>query len=166
MTQIKLGDQVVNLSGKLPSVGSNAPDFCLANIDLVNTSLKDFEGKRIVLNIFPSLATPVCSASAHKFNELASEMKNTIVICVSKDLAFSQKEFCSVNSLNNILFLSDMRNNNFGNDYGILHSNGKFEGLLARSVIIISDNGSVEYTQLVNQTGDEPNYDEVLNALT
>jgi len=165
MTQIKLGDQVVDLSGTMPSVGSKAPDFLLANNDLVNMTLKDFEGKRLVLNIFPSLATPVCSASAHKFNELASDMNNTVVICISKDLAFSQKQFCSINNLDNILFLSDMRNHDFANDYGILHMNGKFQGLLARSVVVINTDATIGYTQLVDQTGDEPNYDKVLDVL-
>lgn len=165
MTQIKLGDQVVDLSGTMPSVGSKAPDFLLANNDLVNMTLKDFEGKRLVLNIFPSLATPVCSASAHKFNELASGMNNTVVICISKDLAFSQKQFCSINNLDNLLFLSDMRNHDFANDYGILHMNGKFQGLLARSVVVINTDATIGYTQLVDQTGHEPNYDKVLDVL-
>lgn len=165
MTQIKLGDQVVDLSGTMPSVGSKAPDFLLANNDLVNMTLKDFEGKRLVLNIFPSLATPVCSASAHKFNELASGMNNTVVICISKDLAFSQKQFCSINNLDNLLFLSDMRNHDFANDYGILHMNGKFQGLLARSVVVINTDTTIGYTQLVDQTGHEPNYDKVLDVL-
>jgi thiol peroxidase len=165
MTQIKLGDQVVDLSGTMPSVGSKAPDFLLANNDLVNMTLKDFEGKRLILNIFPSLATPVCSASAHKFNELASGMNNTVVICISKDLAFSQKQFCSINNLDNLLFLSDMRNHDFANDYGILHMNGKFQGLLARSVVVINTDATIGYTQLVDQTGHEPNYDKVLDML-
>ena len=166
MTQIKLGDQVVDLSGTLPAVGSKAPDFLLANNDLVNMTLKDFEGKRLVLNIFPSLATPVCSASAHKFNELASDMDNTVVICISRDLAFSQKQFCNSNNLDNVLFLSDMRNHDFAKNYGILHTNGKFQGLLARSVVIINTDGTIGYTQLLDQTGHEPDYDDVLNALT
>ena len=165
MTQIKLGDQVVDLSGKMPSVGSKAPDFLLANKDFVNMTLKDFEGKRLVLNIFPSLATPVCSASAHKFNELAGDMNNTVVICISRDLAFSQKQFCTINNLDNVLFLSDMRSEDFANDYGILHTNGKFQGLLARSIVIVNTDKTVGYTQLVDQTGHEPNYDEVLDAL-
>ena len=165
MTQIKLGDQVVDLSGSLPAVGSEAPDFLLANNDLVNMTLKDFEGKRLVLNIFPSLATPVCSASAYKFNELAGDMNNTVVICISRDLAFSQKQFCTINNLENVLFLSDMRSEDFANDYGILHTNGKFQGLLARSVVIINTDKTIGYTQLVDQTGHEPNYDEVLDAL-
>ena len=94
MTQIKLGEQIVDLSGKLPAVGSKAPDFLLADNDLANMTLKDFQGERLVLNIFPSLNTPVCSASAQKFNELASAMDNTTVICISRDLAFNQKQFC------------------------------------------------------------------------
>ena len=166
MTQIKLGDQVVDLSGSLPTVNSKAPDFLLANNDLVNMTLKDFEGKRLVLNIFPSLATPVCSASAHKFNELASDMDNTEVICISRDLAFSQKQFCIANNLDNVLFLSDMRNHDFAKNYCILHTNGKFQGLLARSVVIINTDGTIGYTQLLDQTGHEPDYDDVLNALT
>ena len=93
MTQIKLGEQTVDLCGELPAVGSQAPDFLLADNNLVNLTLKDFEGKRLVLNIFPSLNTPVCSASAHKFNEIASEMDNTTVLCISKDLAFNQNNF-------------------------------------------------------------------------
>jgi len=165
MTQIKLGEQIVDLSGNLPEVGSKAPDFLLVDGDLVNMTLKDFEGKRLVLNIYPSLNTPVCSASAHKFNELASEMDSTTVLCISKDLAFNQKQFCIANDLNNVTFLSDMRNDSFANDYGILHMNGKFQGLLARCVIIIDTDGTVSYTQLVEQTGNEPNYDDVLNAL-
>jgi len=166
MNQIKLGEQIVDLSGNLPEVGSEAPDFLLVDGDLVNVTLKDCEGKRLVLNIFPSLNTPVCSASAHKFNELASEMDNTTILCISKDLAFNQKQFCIANDLNNVTFLSDMRNDSFANNYGILHMNGKFQGLLARCVIIIDADGKVNYTQLVEQTGHEPDYDDVLNALT
>ena len=166
MTQIKLGEQTVDLCGELPAVGSQAPDFLLADNDLVNLTLKDFEGKRLVLNIFPSLNTPVCSASAHKFNELAIEMNNTTVLCISRDLAFNQKQFCLANDLNNVIFLSDMRNESFANDYGILHVNGKFQGLLARCVLIIDADGTIRYTQLVEQTGNEPDYDDVLNALT
>ena len=166
MTQIKLGEQTVDLCGELPAVGSQAPDFLLTDNDLTNMTLKDFEGKRLVLNIFPSLNTPVCSASAHKFNEIASEMDNTTVLCISKDLAFNQKQFCLANNLNNVTFLSDMRNESFANDYGILHMNGKFQGLLARCVVIVDTNGTVSYTQLVEQTGHEPDYDDVLNALT
>ena len=165
MTQIKLGEQTVDLCGELPAVGSQAPDFLLTDNDLTNMTLKDFEGKRLVLNIFPSLNTPVCSASAHKFNEIASEMDNTTVLCISKDLAFNQKQFCLANDLNNVTFLSDMRNESFANDYGILHMNGKFQGLLVRCVVIIDTNGTVSYTQLVEQTAHEPDYDDVLNAL-
>ena len=166
MIQIKLGEQIVNLSGELPAVGSQAPDFLLADNDLANMTLKDFEGKRLVLNIFPSLNTPVCSASAHKFNELASQMDNTVVLCISRDLAFNQKQFCVTNNLDNVTFLSDMRNDSFSSDYGILHLNGKFQGLLARCVVVINVDGTIAYTQLVEQTGHEPDYDDVLNALT
>ena len=92
-------------------------------------------------------------------------MNNTVVICISRDLAFSQKQFCTINNLDNVLFLSDMRSEDFANDYGILHTNGKFQGLLARSIVIVNTDKTVGYTQLVDQTGHEPNYDEVLDAL-
>jgi len=93
-------------------------------------------------------------------------MENTTVLCISRDLAFNQKQFCLANDLNNVTFLSDMRNESFANDYGILHVNGKFQGLLARCILIIDADGTIRYTQLVEQTGNEPDYDDVLNALT
>ena len=166
MTKIKLGDFEVTLNGQLPSVGSQLPDFLLADENLSNMTLNDFKGKKLVLNIFPSMNTPVCSASVVKFNQLASSFENTVVLCISRDLAFGHKQFCINNNIENVVFLSDMRSENFANNLGILHTNGKFQGLLARSVIVIDADKNIIYTELVPQTGHEPNYDKVIEVLT
>lgn len=166
MTKIKLGDFEVTLNGQLPSVGSQLPDFLLADENLSNMTLNDFKGKKLVLNIFPSMNTPVCSASVVKFNQLASSFENTIVLCISRDLAFGHKQFCINNNIENVVFLSDMRSENFANKLGILHTNGKFQGLLARSVIVVDEDKNIIYTELVPQTGQEPNYDKVIEVLT
>jgi thiol peroxidase len=166
MTKIKLGDFEVTLNGHLPSVGSQLPDFLLADENLSNMTLNDFKGKKLVLNIFPSMNTPVCSASVVKFNQLASSFENTVVLCISRDLAFGHKQFCINNNIENVVFLSDMRSENFANNLGILHTNGKFQGLLARSVIVVDEDKNIIYTELVPQTGHEPNYDKVIEVLT
>ena len=167
MAQVKLGDFIVDLSGDLPAVGTDAPDFLLVQgKTLKNVSLEDFRGKQLILNIFPTLNTPVCSSAAHKFNKIASDLDDTIVLCISRDLAWNQEQFCISNSLDNAVFLSDMRNENFANDYGVLHTNGKFQGLLARSVIVTDSDHKIIHTQLVDQTGHEPDYDKVVEALT
>ena len=166
MTKIKLGDFEVTLNGQLPSVGSQLPDFLLADENLSNMTLNDFKGKKLVLNIFPSMNTPVCSASVVKFNQLASSFENTVVLCISRDLAFGHKQFCINNNIENVVFLSDMRSENFANNLGILHTNGKFQGLLARSVIVVESDNNIIYTELVPQTGQEPDYDKVVEVLT
>jgi len=166
MTKIKLGDFEVTLNGQLPSVGSQLPDFLLADENLSNMTLNDFKGKKLVLNIFHSMTTPVCSASVVKFNQLASSFENTVVLCISRDLAFGHKQFCINNNIENVVFLSDMRSENFANNLGILHTNGKFQGLLARSVIVVDEDKNIIYTELVPQTGHEPNYDKVIEVLT
>ena len=166
MTKVKLGDFEVTLNGELPQVGSQLPNFLLADSDLSNVSLEHFKGKKLVLNIFPSMNTPVCSAAAVRFNSLASTFENTVVLCISRDLAFGHKQFCINHDLNDIVFLSDMRNEDFANDYGVLHTNGKFQGLLARSVIVTDSNHNIIHTQLVDQTGHEPDYDKVVELFT
>ena len=166
MAKVKLGDFEVTLNGELPKVGSPLPNFLLADEDLNNVDLEQFKGKRLVLNIFPSMNTPVCSASVVQFNNLASNFDNTVVLCISRDLAFGNKQFCINHDINDIVFLSDMRNEDFANNFGILHTNGKFQGLLARSVIVTDSNHEIIYTQLVEQTGHEPDYDKVVELLT
>ena len=166
MTKVKLGDFEVTLNGELPQVGSQLPNFLLADSDLSNVNLEHFKGKKLVLNIFPSMNTPVCSAAAVRFNSLASTFENTVVLCIWRDLAFGHKQFCINHDLNDIVFLSDMRNEDFANDYGVLHTNGKFQGLLARSVIVTDSDHNIIHTQLVDQTGHEPDYDKVVELFT
>jgi len=166
MANVKLGEFEVTLNGDLPNIGSQLPDFLLADGELSNVDLSHFKGKRLVLNIFPSMNTPVCSAAAVRFNSLASSHDNTVILCISRDLAFGHKQFCINHNINDVVFLSDMRNENFANDYGVLHTNGKFQGLLARSVIVTDSDHKIIHTQLVDQTGHEPDYDKVVEALT
>ena len=166
MTKVKLGDFEVTLNGELPQVGTQLPNFLLADGDLKNVDLENFKGKKLVLNIFPSMNTPVCSAAAVRFNAMASSFKDTVVLCISRDLGFSHKQFCIDHNINDVVFLSDMRNEDFANDYGVLHTNGKFQGLLARSVVVTDSNHRIIHTQLVDQTGHEPDYDKVVEVLT
>ena len=166
MANVKLGDFEVNLNGDLPDIGSQLPNFLLADGELNNVDLAHFKGKRLVLNIFPSMNTPVCSAAAVKFNSLASSLDNTIILCISRDLAFRHKQFCMNHDINDVVFLSDMRNEDFADNFGVLHTNGKFQGLLARSVIVTDTEHKIIHSELVEQTGHEPNYDKVVEALT
>ena len=166
MANVKLGDFEVTLNGDLPDIGSQLPNFLLADGELNNVDLAHFKDKRLVLNIFPSMNTPVCSAAAVKFNSLASSLDNTIILCISRDLAFGHKQFCINHDINDVVFLSDMRNEDFANNFGVLHTNGKFQGLLARSVIVTDTEHQIIHSELVEQTGHEPDYDKVVEALT
>ena len=166
MANVKLGDFEVTLNGDLPDIGSQLPNFLLADGELNNVDLAHFKDKRLVLNIFPSMNTPVCSAAAVKFNSLASSLDNTIILCISRDLAFGHKQFCINHDINDVVFLSDMRNEDFANNFGVLHTNGKFQGLLARSVIVTDTEHKIIHSELVEQTGHEPDYDKVVEALT
>ena len=166
MANVKLGDFEVTLNGDLPDIGSQLPNFLLADGELNNVDLAHFKGKRLVLNIFPSMNTPVCSAAAVKFNSLASSLDNTIILCISRDLAFGHKQFCINHDINEVVFLSDMRNEDFADNFGVLHTNGKFQGLLARSVIVTDTEHKIIHSELVEQTGHEPDYDKVVEALT
>jgi thiol peroxidase len=166
MANVKLGDFEVTLNGDLPDIGSQLPNFLLADGELNNVDLAHFKGKRLVLNIFPSMNTPVCSAAAVKFNSLASSLDNTIILCISRDLAFGHKQFCINHDINDVVFLSDMRNEDFADNFGLLHTNGKFQGLLARSVIVTDTEHKIIHSELVEQTGHEPDYDKVVEALT
>jgi len=140
-------------------VGTQAPDFKIVGAELNEISLNDFKGKRVVLNIFPSIDTGVCAASVRNFNKWASQNKNTVVICVSKDLPFAQSRFCGAEGLENVITASDFRYNNFATDYGVLMTDGPLAGLMARSVVAIDENGKVTYNQLVPEISEEPSYD-------
>lgn len=165
MALIALGGNPINTSGELPKVGAKAPDFTLVNSSLSEVTMKDFEGSKLVLNIFPSVETGVCSASVRKFNELASSMPDTKVLCISRDLPFAQQRFCAAEGLENVINLSDFRTGRFGKDYGLEIMEGIFSGLLSRVVIVLDVNGTILYSEQVPEIATEPNYENALAVL-
>jgi thiol peroxidase len=159
MAKITLAGNSINTKGSLPSVGSIAPDFSLVKTDLSE------KGKRIVLNIFPSLDTSVCATSVRTFNKLAAEMDNTIVLAISKDLPFAHARFCTTEGIDKVIPLSAFRDHAFGDKYGVEMIDGPLAGLLARSVVVIDENGKIIYEELVPEITHEPNYDAALASL-
>lgn len=155
----------VSVAGQLPQAGSKAQPFTLVAKDLSDVALSQYAGKRKVLNIFPSIDTGVCAASVRKFNQLASELNNTVVLCISADLPFAQSRFCGAEGLNNVVTLSTLRGAQFLADYGVAISAGPLAGLAARAVVVIDENDQVVYSQLVNEITEEPDYDAALAAL-
>lgn len=165
MATITLGGNPINTSGTLPQTSSKAIDFKLLKTDLSTASLADFAGNKLVLNIFPSIDTGTCAASVRKFNEKASALANTTVLCISRDLPFAQKRFCGAEGLNNVINLSDFNTGNFGKDYGLEITDGPLAGLHSRVIIVIDENGVITHTEQVSEIADEPNYDAALAAL-
>jgi thiol peroxidase len=165
MAQTKLGENVVNTSGNLPATGSAAPDWVLTGTDLKDVRLKDFTGKKVVLNIFPSVDTRVCAASVREFNRRAASLDNTVVLCISKDLPQAMKRFCAAEGLDKVVSLSDFRNRGFSKSYGMEMLDGAMAGYFARGVVVIGEDGKIRYTELVPVIGQEPNYDAALNVL-
>lgn len=165
MAKITLKGNPVNTSGNLPSNGSKAPEFTLVKTDLSSLSLSELKGKKVLLNIFPSIGTSVCSTSVRKFNQMAAGMNNTVVLAISKDLPFAHRDFCSTEGITNVTSLSGFRDTAFGKAYGVDTLDGPFQGLYARSVVVIDEAGKVIYTQLVPDTTQEPDYDAAINAL-
>lgn len=156
----------VNLAGKFPKAGTKAPDFKLSRGDLGDFSMDAAKGKRILLNIFPSLDTPVCAVSVRRFNTLAAQMKNTLVLCVSRDLPFAQSRFCAAEGIENAVLLSDFHyGSRFGEDYGVVMTDGPLGGLFARAVIIIGPDGKVVYSAMTSDITEEPDYASALAAL-
>jgi len=165
MALTKLGPNDSNTIGDLPAVGSIAPNFTLTSTDIKDVAFQDFKGKNVVLNIFPSVDTGVCSASVREFNKRVTAVDNTIVLCISKDLPFAQKRFCGAEGIDRAILLSDFRNRGFGKSYGVELLDGGFAGLFARAVVVIDPSGKVKYTELVPQIGQEPNYEAALKAI-
>lgn len=165
MAKITLGGNPVITSGDLPKIGTKAKDFELVAIDLSTKTLSDYLGSKLILNIFPSVNTGVCSASVRNFNERASQLNNTKVLCISRDLPFSQDQFCAAEGLKNVIMLSDFKTGAFGKNYGLMMTNGIFDALLSRCVIILDEQGTVIYTEQVPEIGQEPNYEAALQAL-
>lgn len=155
----------VHTSGNLPSVGSAAPDFKLVKGDLSEVSLSSLRGKKVVLNIFPSVDTGVCAASVRRFNKEASSLPNTVVVCISRDLPFAAGRFCAAEGLNNVVTASEFRDQDFAKAYGVLLTDSVLAGLHARSVVVVDENGVVKHTELVPEITQEPNYEAALKAL-
>lgn len=155
----------VSVAGELPAVGTAAPGFVLVKGDLSEVSLADLKGKKILLNIFPSIDTGVCAASVRKFNKEAAGLDNTLVLAVSVDLPFAAGRFCAAEGIDNVVTASAFRNPEFAQAYGILMADGPLKGLLARSVVAIDAEGKVIYTELVPEVTQEPNYEAALAAL-
>jgi thiol peroxidase len=164
MATITLKGNPFQTIGTLPAIGSKAPDFSLRAIELNNISLSDFTGSKVILNIFPSVDTGTCASSVRAFNKTASELENTKVICVSRDLPFAHARFCGAEGIKNVISASDI-SGDFSADYGLKITEGPLEGLCSRSIVVLDENGSVIYTEQVSETVDEPNYEAAINAL-
>jgi len=165
MAQITLQGNPFHTSGELPRLGSVSPEFRLVKTDLSESALKDYAGKRLVLNVFPSLDTPVCATSIRTFNKRASESPNTVVLCVSKDLPFAASRFCTTEGLGNVVPASAFRSAEFGQDFGLEIVDGPLKGLLARAVVVLDEKGIVRHAQLVGEIAQEPDYDAALSVL-
>ncbi len=163
MAQTALGGNPVNTVGDLPSIGST-PSFTLTKGDLSNVTAADLAGTKVVLNIFPSVDTPTCATSVRKFNERASSLENTVVLCVSADLPFAQGRFCGSEGLTNVQTASSFRSD-FGQSFGVTLADSVLSGLLARAVVVLDESGTVTYTELVPEIAAEPNYDAAIAAL-
>lgn len=165
MAQITLKGNPINTNANLPAIGSKAPDFVLTKVDLSSFSKLDLEGKKVVLNIFPSLDTGTCAASVRHFNADATKLENTIVLCISQDLPFAHKRFCVSEGIENVTNLSTFRNHEFLENYGVKLIDGPMSGLCARAVVVLDEEGKVVYAQYAPEISEEPNYDAALAVL-
>ncbi|NMW20736.1 MAG: thiol peroxidase [Chlorobiaceae bacterium] len=165
MAHLTFKGSAVETAGNLPAKGSEAPFFCLVKTDLSEAGPADFAGKRLVLNIFPSLDTPVCAASVRHFNQAAASLDNTVVLCISADLPFAHSRFCETEGLKNVVSLSVFRSPEFGKDYGVTILNGPLKGFLSRAIVIIDADGIVLYTEHVAEIVEEPDYSAALKVL-
>ena len=165
MATITLRGNEIHTNGNLPAVGAQAPDFVLVDGDLGNVTLATYAGKKKLLNIVPSLDTPVCATSTKKFNDHAKTNSDTVFLMISADLPFAMKRFCSAEGTANVVPLAMMRSRNFAKDYGVLIEDGPLAGITARAVVVIDENDKVKYAQLVPEIGEEPDYDAALAAL-
>ncbi|MDY6853140.1 MAG: thiol peroxidase [Thermodesulfobacteriota bacterium] len=165
MASITFKGSPIETTGELPKVGSKAPDFTLVKSDLTEANLSSYAGKKVVLNIFPSIDTPVCAMSVRRFNTEASKRANTVVLCISADLPFAQARFCGAEGLENVITLSTFRDQDFGTDYGVMITTGPLKRLMSRAVLILDAKGTVKYTEQIPEIAQEPDYDAALAAL-
>jgi thiol peroxidase len=163
-TAITMGGNPVHTEGKLPEAGTTVLPFELTGVDLQEKTYEDYKGKFVIMNIFPSVNTGVCSKSVHKFNEEAAGLPNTTVLCISKDLPFAQKQYCGAEGIDNVVMLSDFRSD-FGNTYGVQMTDGPFRGLHSRAVIVVDPQGAIVYQQQVPEIGQEPDYAAAIAAV-
>lgn len=166
MAEITLGGNPVNTGGSVPAAGAASPDFTLTGPDLAPITKADFAGQNVVLNIFPSVDTPTCATSVRTFNERASSLDNTTVLCVSADLPFAQGRFCGSEGLDNVKTGSTFKNPDFLENFGVSMVDGPLEGLAARAVVVLNGAGEVVHSELVGEIANEPNYDAALGALS
>ena len=165
MATITLEGNEIHTVGELPAIGSDAPAFTLTNSEMGETSLADFAGKKVILNIFVAIDTGICAESTRRFNTAAGSLDNTVVLCISADLPPTLARFCGAENLNNVITLSTFRNPEFGNDYGLTVADGPIRGLNSRAVVIIDENGKVIHTEQVPEIAQEPDYDDALTRL-
>ncbi len=165
MAKITLQGNAIETIGELPAVGAAGPAFTLVKTDLAEVKLADYKGKKLVLNIFPSIDTSVCAASVRNFNKMAGETENTVVLCISADLPFAHTRFCETDGLKNVESLSVFRSPAFGKDYGVTITTGPLAGLLSRAIVVLNPEGKVVYTEQVPEIAQEPNYEAALAAL-
>ncbi|MEJ6657086.1 MAG: thiol peroxidase [Pseudomonas sp.] len=166
MSKVTLRGNPITIGGELPAAGNSAPAFSLVAKDLSDASLSSFAGKRKILNIFPSVDTPTCATSVRTFNTKASNLPNTVVLCISADLPFAQNRFCAAEGLENVVNLSTMRGAEFIRNYGVAIEDGPMAGLAARAVVVLDENDKVLHSELVSEIADEPDYDKALAALS
>jgi thioredoxin-dependent peroxiredoxin len=165
MAQITFKGNAIHTAGILPEVGSQAPDFSLVKADLSAVTLAEFKGKKVVLNIFPSLDTPVCAASVRRFNAEANKLENTVILCISRDLPFAQTRFCAAEGLKNVITASEYKDSKFSDSYGVKIADGPLEGLLSRAIVIVDPSSKVTYVEQVPEIAQEPDYEKALAAL-
>jgi thiol peroxidase len=165
MAQITFRGTPVHTSGSLPKAGDQAPDLSLTKPDLAQVTLSELKGKRVVLNIFPSIDTPVCATSVRKFNEEAAKLKNAVVLCISRDLPFAHKRFCAAEGLNNVVTASEYKDSKFSDAYGVKMVDGPLAGLHSRAVVVVDENSKVIHSEQVPEIGQEPDYARALAAL-
>lgn len=166
MAEIMLKGNSIHTIGDLPETGSQAPDFTLTKTDLSDVKLSDLKGRRVILNVFPSLDTAVCATSVRKFNEEASQLENTEVLCASLDLPFAHNRFCVAEGIEKVSAVSELRSRDFGTDYGLRIIDGPLAGLFSRAVIVIDENGKVIYTEQVPEIAQEPDYQSAVEVLS
>lgn len=165
MATFKMKGNIVNTVGPLPEPGMPAPDFTLTKTDLKDLTLADLKGKTLILNVFPSIDTPVCSASVRRFNKEATALENVLVLGVSLDLPFAHSRFCEAEGIKNVISTSELRNRDFGDRYGLRIAEGALKGLLARAVIIIDEKSRIVYANLVEDLSSEPDYESVIRVV-